>query len=182
MPRPAGSSGALQSGLVGLFALSLMEKEGTVHGYRVAERIADRTEGSWRPGPGAVYPSLVKLVERGWAQVESEGRRRDYRITPKGREFLSEIRARQGPTAPARPDLTVLWADVLGGGGVDEILLERLRRTMSALNHRLEQARLPPSQVEELREAVVQELTRQLQKLRPVTVPAVATRPPRRHA
>ncbi len=54
--------------LVGLYALATMEREGVVHGYLLSQRISERTDGAWRPGPGAVYPSLSALVERGWAR------------------------------------------------------------------------------------------------------------------
>ena len=61
---PYGPS--LRRRLVGLYALTVMEREGPVHGYGISERIAERTDGAWRPGPGAVYPSLQKLVAGGW--------------------------------------------------------------------------------------------------------------------
>src|SRR5580658_4609829 len=138
MPRPAGSSGSPPPGLLGLYALTMMEKEGRVHGYGVAERIAERTEGSWRPGPGAIYPSMRKLEARGWARTRPAGRRREYEITPAGRRFLVQIRQRQSSSGSTRLDLSSLWAEVAGSADVDAFLMMRLRRSLDALGRRLE--------------------------------------------
>ncbi|MCI4323120.1 MAG: PadR family transcriptional regulator [Thermoplasmata archaeon] len=119
--------------LVGLYALTLMEREGPVHGYRVAERIAEQTEGAWRPGPGAVYPSLQKLQTWGLARSVTKARRREYTITPAGRSLLVGMRQRRGRFATGHPDLSMLWAEVMGVEGARELLLLRLRRVIDGL-------------------------------------------------
>ncbi len=87
---------------MGLYALTLMEREGPLHGYGLSERIAERTEGAWRPGAGSVYPSLRKLVESGLARSKATERRRVYSITPQGRALLRRMRRANGPgTGPA---------------------------------------------------------------------------------
>jgi DNA-binding PadR family transcriptional regulator len=143
-----------------------MEKEGRVHGYGVAERIAERTEGSWRPGPGAIYPSLQKLVTRGWARGRAEGRRREYEITAAGRRCLSQIRQRQSASGPARLDLSALWSEVAGSDDLDEFLVSRLRRTLDLLGRRLESPKLSPRAAADLREDLMGELSRSLEKVR----------------
>lgn len=120
--------------MIGLYALAIMEREGAVHGYLLARRIAERTGGAWRPGPGTVYPSLRTLVARGLARSRGVGRRREYRITPAGRAVLRRIRRRVAPTAPPAPDLTALWAEVAGAGDVGSFLQLRLHRTLEALS------------------------------------------------
>lgn len=166
MPRRAGSAGSLSPGLLALYALSMMEKEGQVHGYRVAERIAERTEGGWRPGPGAIYPSLQKLVARGWARARSEGLRREYEITPAGRRFLAKIRRRQWTSGSSATDLTFLWAEVAGSEDIDSFLLMRLRRALDAVIRSLERADLPRRAARDLRSDVALELSHSLERLK----------------
>ena len=120
--------------LVGLYALRCMERDGAVHGYSLAERIAERTGGVWRPGPGAVYPALQRLTDRGLARSRLVGRRRVYTITPKGRESLARLRAQTAGWTSRAPDLSALWADVAGVDDVATFLLMRLRRALDAID------------------------------------------------
>jgi DNA-binding PadR family transcriptional regulator len=42
-----------------------------------------------RLGPGTLYGAITRLVERGWIKsVASHDRRRPYRLTASGREYL----------------------------------------------------------------------------------------------
>lgn len=131
--------------IVGLYALSCMEREGTTYGYRVSQRIAERTEGAWRPGAGAVYPALQSLVRRGLAVKVRQGRRQVYRITPHGRLVLRRIR-RGRVTRTSAPDLSSLWAEVVGIPDLGPFLLRRLRRSAEALTSFLE--RVPEGSTE----------------------------------
>jgi DNA-binding PadR family transcriptional regulator len=119
--------------LVGLYALTVMDREGSLHGYGLSERIAQHTEGAWRPGPGSVYPSLRQLVAAGLARSQPIQRRRVYTITPNGRALLRQIRRGGGPLRRPRPDLSSLWAEVYGSVDVERFLLLRLRRTLDSL-------------------------------------------------
>ena len=132
-------------GTVGMYALTLMEKEGAVHGYRVAERIAERTEGTWRPGPGAVYPALQRLTERGLARRKSHSlsRRREFEITPRGRAVLDRVRAFRGANRARAPDLAALWAEIAGVGEIEDLLLLRLQRSLGGLERVLSQPGIP---------------------------------------
>jgi DNA-binding PadR family transcriptional regulator len=143
-----------------------MEREGPVHGYGISERIAERTDGAWRPGPGAVYPSLQKLVAGGLARSKTEGRRRLYTITPKGRAALAEIRHRTGGPRESHPDLGSLWAEVMGAEGVEGLLLLRLRRTVDAIEARLQRSAAPGGPTSALRESVVHELSQAIERVR----------------
>lgn len=174
MPRPAGTWGPPSFGLLGLYALSMMEKEGRVYGYRIADRISERTDGSWKPGPGAIYPSLQNLVTRGLARRRVVGRRREYEITGSGRALLTRVRRRHAAGTWSRPDLSALWVDVTGNEELDRFLLRRHQRTLEALQRRLERASLPHGQREALRRAVERQLSRGLQAARSARLP---TRP-----
>lgn len=160
--------------LVGLYALTLMDREGPLHGYALSERIARATEGAWRPGPGSVYPSLQKLVQHRLAVARREERRRTYRITPAGRTLLRGIRGRHGVTTAPRADLSPLWAEVAGSTDVGEFLVERLHRTLDRLDALLQRRALDVARHRRLREAVLSELTRAMARL------DAAPDPPRR--
>lgn len=112
--------------LLGLYALSVMEREGPIYGYRLALRIRERTGGAWSPGAGAVYPALASLVRRGWARPEPlRTRRRTYRITAAGRRRLERIRRAMDRRRAAGPDLAMLWAEIRGRGEPGTFLVDR---------------------------------------------------------
>ena len=123
--------------LVGLYALTCMERDDPVYGYLLASRIAERTGGAWRPGPGAVYPALQRLTDRGFAKVKGAGRRREYRITPAGRRFLSKVRKERFAHSGSGPDLSLLWAEIVGAPDDSTFLLQRLRRNLDSLEAQL---------------------------------------------
>ena len=139
MPAPGFGGFGTTRGLIGLYALRLMERDGPVHGYLVAEAIAERTEGLWRPGAGAIYPSLQRLVARGLARATRQDRRTVYSITPTGRALLRRIRTARAFRQRTRRDLSALWADVLGERDVGEFLLTRLNTAGEALETYLRQ-------------------------------------------
>ena len=169
--------------LVGLYALACMEREGEVYGYSLADRIAERTEGAWRPGPGAIYPALNMLTKRKLAQSRVKGRRRVYSITPRGRTFLARVRAHTTSWTSRAPDVSALWAEVWGVEDAGTFLLLRLRRSLDAIDSAL--ASHPPggppaSNLASLREGVVRELSVHLTHLRsvePSETPTSAARP-----
>jgi len=144
--------------LVGLYALRCMERDGVVYGYSLAGRIAERTGGVWRPGPGAIYPALRRLTDRGLARVVGAGRRREYRITPEGRQLLKKIRKERASPGGSGPDLSLLWAEIVGAPDDTTYLLQRLRRTLDGVEAQLN--RTPPPQLggRPLRDHVLAEL------------------------
>ena len=161
MPGPD----AYRRRLVGLYALTQMERRGPLHGYGLSEAIAERTDGQWRPGPGAVYPSLRKLVEAHLARSRRAGRRTEYAITPGGRLLLARLRNRRDRIARGRADLSALWAEVMGTTDVGAFLIDRLHRTVDAIEDRLERGELPPGEERTLREGALRELQRSVERL-----------------
>jgi DNA-binding PadR family transcriptional regulator len=155
----------MRRSLVGLYALTLMEREGPLHGYRLSERIAESTRGTWRPGAGAVYPALRRLVTRGLATPQDRGRRKVYRVTPAGRRLLRLLRSRQHLGGTRGPDATLLWAEVMGLESPEALLLFRLRRALEGIEGYLTGA-LPAGRSEEtFRLRVRQELFRALEQV-----------------
>jgi DNA-binding PadR family transcriptional regulator len=162
--------------MMGLFALAQMEREGAVHGYLLSQRIAEKTQGAWRPSPGTVYPCLKSLVDRGLARASGSGRRRPYRITPAGRAVLRRVRREVGAGKAGAPDLSVLWAEVAGEADLEAFLLRRLRRSLDAISAALVAAaasdRAGPASAA-LRRETIEVLSSRLEELRGRGAPAV---------
>ena len=63
--------------------------DGEKHGYAMMQDI--QSFAGVRLGPGTLYGVITRLEERGWIRaVESEDRRRPYRLTAEGRRCLQE--------------------------------------------------------------------------------------------
>lgn len=74
--------------------LASLEK-GKLHGYGLAGRLEELGYGRLRGG--SLYPALSKLEEAGyvttsWAQGESGPAKREYSLTPQGRQQLADER------------------------------------------------------------------------------------------
>ncbi|MGI0072021.1 MAG: PadR family transcriptional regulator [Thermoplasmata archaeon] len=166
MVLPVRLAGPRPGRLLGLYALSVMEHDGPVYGYALADRISDRTDGAWRPGAGAIYPALSSLVARGSARTNRVGRRRVYGITPAGRAFLTRIRRNWTSAGRSGPDLGLLWSEIAGAGDPGQHLLRHLRRHLEGMGTYLE--RNPGARVggESLRELLRSELRHSETRLR----------------
>lgn len=75
-------------------ALALLAEEDQLNGNQVVQRIADRSQGAWRPSPGAVYPALNQLEKEALIEQIEGGGRRSYRLTEAGRVQAAENRER----------------------------------------------------------------------------------------
>ncbi|MCK9444413.1 MAG: PadR family transcriptional regulator [Tissierellaceae bacterium] len=68
--------------------LALLEER---HGYEVMQVIGDITENRVTVGPGTLYALLARFEGEGIInQVSVQGRRKNYKITDKGKEILDE--------------------------------------------------------------------------------------------
>jgi len=61
-----------------------------MHGYQLMHAIADRTEGAWRPSPGAIYPTIAQLEDEGLVLTTAESGRKLVTLTEAGRAHLAE--------------------------------------------------------------------------------------------
>jgi PadR family transcriptional regulator, regulatory protein PadR len=80
-----------------MLVLALLESRER-HGYEIAKRISDRSEGALQYGAASLYPLLYRLerralIEGRWVEKAGERRRRFYRLTPAGRKELKALRA-----------------------------------------------------------------------------------------
>jgi DNA-binding PadR family transcriptional regulator len=174
---PGGAEDHFRRRLVSLFALTLMEREGPIHGYRISERISERTEGAWRPGPGAIYPTLLNLSKSGYVRSRMNGRRREYSITASGRALLSRIRGGRDQLLRSKPDLGLLWAEVMGAEDFGTFLFLRLRRTLDSIEAQLDRATPSGAPSGSLRDQVVGELERAALRMRKATPRAISPVP-----
>ncbi|MCW2805375.1 MAG: Transcriptional regulator, PadR-like family [Propionibacteriaceae bacterium] len=71
-------------------AILLLLADQPMHGYQLMQAMSDRTNGAWRPSPGAVYPTLDQLEDEGLATIHQEGGRRLVTLTPEGHAHLAE--------------------------------------------------------------------------------------------
>jgi DNA-binding PadR family transcriptional regulator len=81
-------------GLLHLVALSDIAAR-PMSGYQLMQDIEAKTEGSWRPGSGAIYPILKKLQAKGYIRSVKAGGakgRTVYEITPAGKSKIDFAR------------------------------------------------------------------------------------------
>jgi len=101
-PRGRGR-GRARRGDVRAAILVLLAEEPR-NGYGVIQEIEERSDGVWKPSPGAVYPALQQLEDEGLVEpVEVEGRKL-FALTDTGRtqvEALSEADAPWAAVAQA---------------------------------------------------------------------------------
>jgi DNA-binding PadR family transcriptional regulator len=134
-------------------AILALLKEGPRTGYQIMSDINERSDGAWRPSPGAVYPALSQLADEGLIEGEESGGRRTFSLTQAGLDYLEQHpeMARAAWESMAQQDRQETW-DVPGllaeaaklGGGIMQVaqlgtaeqvvaaerLLERTRREL----------------------------------------------------
>jgi transcriptional regulator len=85
-------------GTLDLMVLRTLEVLGPQHGYAVAARLEQVSDGSIRLNMGTLYPALVRLEQRGyvrarWDRTGNNRRARFYSITAAGRRRLEAEKA-----------------------------------------------------------------------------------------
>jgi DNA-binding PadR family transcriptional regulator len=91
-PRGRGRRGGRRSrGDIRLAVLALLAEQPR-HGYEIIQEIAERTQGSWRPSPGSVYPTLAQLTDEGLVRTEESDGRRTVELTEAGTQYVAEHR------------------------------------------------------------------------------------------
>jgi transcriptional regulator len=81
-------------GALDLMVLRALETLGTQHGYGLARRIEQMSEGMLALNQGTLYPALLRLelqhwIASRWGMSENNRRARFYSITAKGRKRLA---------------------------------------------------------------------------------------------
>ena len=68
--------------------LSLLEP---LHGYGIMQNVEGLSGGRVRLAAGTLYGALTTMLEKGWIRAlpgEKDSRKKEYQITPVGREIL----------------------------------------------------------------------------------------------
>jgi DNA-binding PadR family transcriptional regulator len=73
-------------------AILLLLDEGPRNGYQVMQELEERSDGTWSPSPGSVYPALQLLADEGLVRGESREGSTVYELTDAGRKHLEENR------------------------------------------------------------------------------------------
>ncbi len=122
-------TGGWRRGFLGYYALSVIERE-PIYAYQLARMIAERTQGTWHPSPGALYPALRSLSQRGLIRAMPGTEPRTYRITPAGRRRLVEIRRERRRWGERAGNAWRLALDVVAPEERAELGLRRLRTAL----------------------------------------------------
>src|SRR6185436_20597370 len=82
-------------GTLDLMVLQTLFTMGPLHGYQIAARLEQVSAGSLRLNMGTLYPSLMRLEQRGfvrgeWDVSENNRKARFYAITAAGRRELAK--------------------------------------------------------------------------------------------
>jgi len=71
-------------------AILALLREGPLNGYQIMSEIEERSNGAWRPSPGAVYPALSQLADEGLIEGAESAGRRTFSLTDAGREYVEQ--------------------------------------------------------------------------------------------
>jgi transcriptional regulator len=93
---PAPEEHSLKKGTAELLVLAQLEDEPR-HGYDIATRIEQRSNGAVTFNVASLYPILYRLEAQGaisgrWVERAGQRRRRFYRLTPAGHKKLMQQR------------------------------------------------------------------------------------------
>jgi transcriptional regulator len=81
-------------GTLDLMVLKTLEGLGPLHGYGIARRIEQVTDGRLALNQGTIYPALLRIEQKGWIKSawgtsENNRRARFYTLTAGGRRQLA---------------------------------------------------------------------------------------------
>ena len=85
-------------GTLDLMVLQTLETLGSQHGYAIAARLEQVSNGALQLNMGTLYPALMRLEQRGlirgtWGITDSNRKARYYALTASGRRQLAKEKA-----------------------------------------------------------------------------------------
>lgn len=130
--------------------------EGPSHGYEIIQTIQEKTEGSYKPSPGTIYPLLQMLVELEHVVVEVDGKRKRYELTDAGRAEL-EAHSDEVEDAYGR----------VGGDAIDLVedldfrgWRRRIKKVMRSVGHNARRGRIDPVRLARIKKTIDDALDR----------------------
>jgi transcriptional regulator len=88
-----GAKADVLQGTLDLMVMRTLETLGPSHGYSIAARLEQISDGALQLNMGTLYPALMRLEQRGllrgaWGSTDTNRRARFYSLTPAGRRQL----------------------------------------------------------------------------------------------
>ncbi len=98
MPNRESAKADVLQGTLDLMILQTLATLGPLHGYAIAARLEQVSDGALKINMGTLYPGLMRLEQRGfvrgdWRVTESSRRARFYSLTSAGRRQLAAEKA-----------------------------------------------------------------------------------------
>jgi DNA-binding PadR family transcriptional regulator len=146
-PGPPGPSRGPKAGRGDVRAAILaLLQEGPRNGYQIMSEIEERSDGAWRPSPGAVYPALSQLADEGLIEAGETGGRRTFQLTDEGRRYIAD---HPEAARPAWESMTHEQAEMPGlfvqaarlGGAIVQVAREGTPQQIREAEALLEEAR-----------------------------------------
>jgi DNA-binding PadR family transcriptional regulator len=117
---PRARRGDVRAAILALLA------ERPMHGYEMIKELEERTEGTWVPSAGSIYPTLQMLEDESLIQGEERDGKRRFALTDSGR---AEQQEKAGETTP--------WDAVRADAAPSQM---QLAESMKKLHHAIRQA------------------------------------------
>ncbi|HEX5070523.1 MAG TPA: PadR family transcriptional regulator [Vicinamibacterales bacterium] len=97
MSNKEASKADVLQGTLDLMVLRTLESMGPQHGYAIASRLEQTSDGALQLNMGTLYPALMRLEQRGlirgaWGKTENNRKARFYALTAAGRRQLTADR------------------------------------------------------------------------------------------
>jgi PadR family transcriptional regulator, regulatory protein PadR len=104
VPNKAPLKADVLQGTLDLMILQTVATLGPLHGYAIAARLEQVSNGALQLNMGTLYPGLMRLEQRGWLKAawrvtENHRRARFYTITGAGRRQLETEKMEWARTA-----------------------------------------------------------------------------------
>src|SRR5436190_3313204 len=98
MANKERSKADVLQGTLDLMVLQTLAAMGAQHGYAIAARLEQVSQGAIKLNMGTLYPGLMRLEQRGfvrgdWRTTDSNRRARFYSLTAAGRKQLTTEKA-----------------------------------------------------------------------------------------
>jgi transcriptional regulator len=95
VPNREPSKADVLQGTLDLMVLQTVETMGPMHGYAIASRLEQISNGALQLNMGTLYPALMRLEQRDllrgvWGTTGSNRKARFYSLTPAGRRQLEK--------------------------------------------------------------------------------------------
>ncbi|HEC89809.1 MAG: PadR family transcriptional regulator [Thermoplasmata archaeon] len=113
-----------QRGILSIYILHTL-KEKPKSGYEILMEIKEKTEDTWTPSKGTIYPLLKQLKDEGLIKIKEQGKRGKniFTITSEGKKILNNLRKQGKDWREKFLQFRKLFSEILGEKTVNIINL-----------------------------------------------------------